>query len=415
MKIKYYFFICFFMVSATSVLSQDYDIVIKGGHVIDIKNGIDEVMDLAIKGDKIAKVQKSIDANNAKQVVKANGAYITPGLIDIHTHNFYGTHMNQAYMNGPNALPPDGFTFRNGVTTVVDAGSSGWRTFPDFKRQTIEPSKTRVLAFLNIVGEGMRGGPFEQNIKDMDPEMTAKIAKDNPEYIVGIKLAHFSGHDWTPTDYAVEAGKIADIPVMVDFGGSKPSLSINELFMQHLRPGDIFTHCFAELGSREPIVDVESKKVRPFVFKARERGIVFDVGYGGISFAFSQGIPAIEQGFFPNSISTDLHIGSMNNAMKDMLNVMSKFMAMGMDLKSVVEASTWNPAKEIKREELGHLSIGAVADVAILKVREGRFGFFDYTGFKIEGKEKIECEMTIRNGNIVYDLNGIADPVILKK
>ena len=173
------------------------------------------------------------------------------------------------------------------------------------------------------------------------------------------------------------------------FGGSKPSLSVSELFMHHLRPGDIFTHCFAELGSREPVVDIESKKIKPFVFEARERGIVFDVVYGGISFAFSQGTPAIEQGFPPNSISTDLHIGSMNHAMKDMLNVMSRFMAM--DLKSVIEASTLNPAKEIKREVLGHLSIGAVADVAVLSVRKGRFGFFDYTGSIIEGKEKLEC------------------------
>jgi dihydroorotase len=248
----------------------------------------------------------------------------------------------------------------------------------------------------------------------MDAEKTGAFAKEHAEDIVGIKLAHFNGHDWTPTDLAVEAGKIADIPVMVDFGGSDPPLSIEELFMQHLRPGDIFTHCYGELGSRESVVDRETKKVKPFVWEAQQRGIIFDVGYGGISFAYSQAIPAVEQGFYPNSISTDLHIGSMNNAMKDMLSVMSKFLNMGMDLQAVIKVSTWNPAQIIKREELGHLSVGAVADVTILTVREGDFGFFDYTGHRVEGNQKFECEMTIREGSIVYDLNGIADPVTLR-
>ena len=201
---------------------------------------------------------------------------------------------------------------------------------------------------------------------------------------------------------------------MVDFGGSNPPLSIEELFFKHLRPGDIFTHCFGQLKTRESIVDTTTKKVKPFVIEAQKKGIVFDVGFGGISFSFSQAIPAIKNGFYPNSISTDLHIGSMNNAMKDELNVMSKLLAIGMDFKSVIRAATWNPAREIKREELGNLSVGSDADIAILNLREGKFGFFDYTGYKIEGDKKLECEMTIRGGKIVYDLNGIANPVVVK-
>jgi len=199
--------------------------------------------------------------------------------------------------------------------------------------------------------------------------------------------------------------------VMIDFGGSTPPLSIEELFMKHLRPGDIFTHAFGQLGSRESIVDTNTNKVKPFVFEAQKRGIIFDVGYGGISFAFSQAIPALKDGFYPNSISTDIHIGSMNNAMKDQTSVMSKFLAMGMKLQDVVKASTWNPATEIKRQDLGHLSPGAEADIAILNVRSGKFGMFDYKGYKIETDKKLECEMTIKGGKIVYDLNGIADPV----
>jgi len=396
------------------IKAQTYSIVIKGGHVIDPKNNINNVMDIAVKDGRISLIAKNIDAMEGIQVVNAEGLYVTPGLIDIHVHVFNGTNLDQQYMNGPSSVVPDGFTFRVGVTTVVDAGCAGWRTFPAFKRQTIDRSQTRVLAFLNIVGEGMRGNPFEQNLKDMDPQVTAKFALDNKSDIVGIKLAHFEGPDWTPVDRSVEAGKLSNIPVMIDFGGSNPPLSIEELFMQHLRPGDIFTHCFAQLGnSRESIVDPQTSSVKPFVREAFKRGIIFDVGYGGISFAFSQGIPAIKSGLYPQTISTDLHIGSMNGAMKDMVTTMSKFLAMGMDLQSVIKASTWTPAQVIKREELGNLSLGSEADIAILNIRKGKFGLFDYTGYKIEADKKLECEMTIRAGKIVYDLNGIAEPVTL--
>jgi dihydroorotase len=392
-------------------LAQSYDIVIKGGHVIDPKNDIDAVMDVAINGGKISLVSKDIDSKQGVQVVDAKGMYVVPGLIDIHTHDFYGTEPDHQYENGNLGIAPDGFTFRNGVTTVVDAGSSGWRTFPTFKSQTIDVSKTRILAFLNIVGEGMRGG-YEQNLNDMDPKMTAIVARKYKDIVVGIKLAHYDGHDWAPADRAVEAGTLAGgIPAMIDFGGSNPPLPIEELFLKHLRPGDIFTHCFGQLGSREYIVDLQTNKVKPFVYEARKRGIIFDVGYGNISFAYSQALPAAKEGFFPNSISTDLHVGSMNDAMKDMLTCMTKFLAIGMPLHDVIQASTSNPAKEIKHEELGNLSVGSGADVAILDIIKGKFGLFDYTGYKVEADQKLQCELTIRAGKIVYDLNGIANPI----
>src|SRR6476469_3054851 len=394
--------------------SQSYSIVIKDGHVIDPKNNIDAVMDVAIADGKIVSVAKNIDASKAKQIVNAKGLFVTPGLIDIHTHNFAGTNADQYLMNAPGGLPPDGFTLRNGVTTVADAGSSGWKTFPLFKQNIIDKSTTRVLAFLNIVGEGMRGGSWEQNTNDMDAKLTANVAKANKKDVVGIKLAHFEGYDWIAADRAAEAGRLANIPVMVDFGGATPPLSIEELFFKHLRKGDIFTHCFAQLATRESIVDTNTKKIKPFVIEAQKNGIVFDVGYGGISFSFSQAIPAIQNGFYPNSISTDLHTGSMNAAMKDLPNVMSKFLNMGMDIQSVIKATTWNPAQEIQRPELGNLSVGTEADIAIFDLREGNFGFFDYVGDKIKGNKKLECELTIRAGKIVYDLNGIADPVVLK-
>jgi dihydroorotase len=405
--------IVIYLIMNNLIYAQPYKIIIKGGHVIDPKNNINEIMDIAIKDGKIMAVKKNIDSKEAIQVVNAKGLYVTPGLIDIHVHVFNGTKLDQQYSNGPLSVVPDGFTFRVGVTTVVDAGCAGWRSFPDFKRQIIDRSQTRVLAFLNIVGEGMRGDPFEQNLEDIDPKITGEFAKKNAGVIVGIKLAHFTGHDWTPVDRSVEAGKFADMPVMVDFGRSNPPLSIEELFLKHLRPGDIFTHCYAQLGeTRESIIDPQSGKIKPFVWEAVRRGLILDVGYGGVSFAYSQAIPAIKGGLYPYAISTDLHVGSMNAAMKDMLTTMSKFLALGMDLQSLIKASTWLPAQAIKHKELGSLTVGSEADIAILSIREGRFGLFDYTGQKLETDKKLECEMTIRAGKIVYDLNGIANPMV---
>lgn len=410
-----FFLFSLFYIGGNFADAQLYNILIKGGHVIDPKNNINSLMDIAIKDGKIALVAPNIDTSKAKQVVEAKGFYVTPGLIDIHTHDFYGNHSDQDLMDATSAVVPDGFTFRVGVTTVVDAGSSGWRTFPLFKEQTIDRSQTRVLAFLNIVGAGMRGGPYEQNVNDMDPTMAAYVAKEYKDYIVGFKVAHFEPAEWTPVDSAVKAGELTDKPVMIDFGGndSHPPLSIEELFFKHLRPGDIYTHTFTELKRRDPVVDLKTRKLKPFIIEAQKKGVVFDVGFGGASFDFRQAIPALKSGFYPNSISTDLHTGSMNAAMKNMLNIMSIFMAMGMDLPNVIRASTWNPAIEIKHEELGNLSVGSVADVAILNLRHGDFGFWDRTGYKLKGKQRLECEMTIRAGNIVYDLNGIANPEVI--
>lgn len=407
-KLILWYLLTFVIVNCT--MAQDYDLLIKGGAVTDVKNGIsDQKLDIAVADGKIARVAENIPANMAKTVIDANGLIVTPGLIDIHGHVFWGTQPHSAYSNGMNSVAPDGFTFRSGVTTIVDAGSSGWRNFLEFKEQTVDHSKTRVLAFLNIVGSGMKGGVIEQNVNDMDPKLTALMAKRYDDIIVGIKLAHYSGHEWEPTERAVEAGTQAEIPVMIDFGGARPALSLETLFLEKLRPGDIFTHAYASLGSRGRVVN-DQHKVEPFVFEAQKRGIIFDVGHGGGSFAFEQAIPAMQQGFLPNSISTDLHIGSMNGGMKDMLNIMSKFLNMNMSLERVIECSTWNPAQYIKRTELGHLSEGALADIAILRLREGDFGFIDAKGLRMSGNQKLECEVTIRDGKVVYDLNGLASP-----
>ncbi|MEO8766457.1 MAG: amidohydrolase/deacetylase family metallohydrolase [Ginsengibacter sp.] len=416
MKKIHYSLVVLLLFFGSAVFSQTYDIVIKGGHVIDPKNNIDAVMDVAITNGKIMQLSKNIDGKQAAQVVNAGGMYVTPGLIDLHAHVFFGTEPDHYLSNGLVAIVPDGFTFRVGVTTVVDAGGAGWKSFPLFKKNIIDNSQTRVLSFLNIVGEGMRGGAYEQNMNDMDSKMGAFVAKQYKDIVVGFKVAHYNGAEWGPVDRAVEAGKQANIPVMVDFGGANPPLSIEELYMKHLRPGDIYTHTYALLENnvRETVVDEATKTVKPFIWEAKKRGIIFDVGYGGASFNFTQAIPALKAGFFPNTISTDLHTGSMNASMKDQLAVMSKFLLMGMPLAEVIKASTWSTAQVIKHEELGNISVGAIADVAVLNLRQGNFGFYDKTGYKMEGKQKFECEMTIKGGKIVYDLNGIADPIYTK-
>lgn len=404
-----------FVAFNTTVFAQTYEILLKGGHLIDPKNNINKPMDVAVKDGKIAAVAANIDPKLAKQVIDVTGNYITPGLIDIHGHVFAGTDPEGQLENGFSALPADGFTFRVGVTTIVDAGDAGAETFELFKKNVIDKVQTRVLAFLNISRKGMYGSEFsleQQNNSFFDPVLAANVAKHYKDYIVGIKVAHYHNSDWVAVDRAVEAGKLANIPLMVDFGGAVPRLSLEELFLKKMRPGDIFTHTYGELiKTKETIVDMDTKKLYPFVLEARKRGIVFDVGHGGGSFTFSQAIPATQQGFYPETISTDLHTGSMNSAMKDQLNVMSKFMSLSMSLAEVVKASTWSSAKAIHHEELGHLSVGAIADIAVLNLREGKFGFYDVAKFKNEGKNLLECEMTFKDGRVVYDLNARAASV----
>lgn len=404
-KMKKYFLFLAALCFGLCANAQTVDVLIKNGHVIDPKNKIDAVMDVAITDHKVSEVAPKI-SKAAKKTIDATGFYVVPGLIDLHGHHYYGTEPDSYLSDGYSALPPDGFTFRAGVTTVVDAGGSGWRNFADFKNQTMANSKTRVLAFLNIVGSGMRGGAVEQNLADMDPKLTAMVAKQYPEYIVGIKLAHYTNSEWAPAERAVKAGEMAGIPVMVDFGSAEPVLSMETLLMEKLRPGDILTHCFGHTKGRMPLV--ENGTVQPFAFNAQKRGVIFDVGHGGGSFLFEQALPAIKQGFKPNTISTDLHTGSMNGAMKDMVHVMSKLLNIGLTLNEVIERSTWNPAQVINRKELGHLSVGSVADVTLLSMEKGTYGFFDVGGNRITGDKKLVCQLTLLNGDVVWDLNGIA-------
>ncbi|HEV2984536.1 MAG TPA: amidohydrolase/deacetylase family metallohydrolase [Vicinamibacterales bacterium] len=384
---------------------QKYDLLLKGGYVIDPRNRLSAVRDVAIANGKVAAVAANIASAEAFKVVDASGHIITPGLVDIHVHVNAGTGERGSYA-GDNSLYPDGFTLRAGVTTIVDAGSSGWRSFDDFKERIIDRSRTRVLALLNIVGYGMRGDKFEQNLADMEATPTAEMALRHKGVIVGIKTAHYAGPEWAPVERAVEAGTQANLPVMVDFGANRPERPMAELVTKKLRPGDIYTHAYSGLRNE---LDA-SGRVNAGMWAGRKRGVIFDVGHGGGSFAWRIAVPAMKEGFLPDSISTDLHIGSMNSGMKDMLNVMDKFLAMGMSLDDVVLRSTWNPARELGQQQLGHLSVGAPADIAVLGLEKGTFGFVDMYGARLRGTQRLTCELTLRDGKVVYDLNGMTRP-----
>jgi dihydroorotase len=381
-----------------------YDLLIKSATVIDPKNNLNQVTDVAIKGGRIAAVAADIPAARATQTIQAQGLYVTPGLIDIHVHVFASTGKRGVY-NGDNSVWPDGHTLRSGVTTVVDCGSSGALQFAEFKNHIIDRSITRVLAWLSIVKGGMTEA-LEQDPALMDIAAAVATANQFKSTIVGFKTAHYMGPEWTPVERALAAGNQTNLPVIVDFGLFRPERPFSELVTQKLRKGDIYTHLYLD---RVPMFDAQGK-LATYWAEARRRGVLFDVGHGGGSFVWKHAVPATQQGLWPDSISTDLHINSMVGGMRDMLNVMSKFLALGMPLEEVVAKSTWNPAKQIRREELGHLSVGAPADLAILSLQRGRFGFVDVDGERKDGDRKLQGEVTLRDGRIVWDLNGLSAP-----
>jgi len=257
--------------AAADSVEYEWDMLLRGGHVIDARSGVDGILDIAIADSQIVAMGAGLDASRAELSVDLAGLYVTPGLIDLHAHVFWGTGDGYGYSKWKDiwwshsdshaGVRPDDHAPRAGVTTVVDAGSSGWRNFSMFHDRAIKKSETRVLAFLNIVGAGMNGSPAEQDLTDMDGRLTGMMAKRFGA-IVGIKLAHFDGPDWEPTRQAVAAGELAEVPVMVDFGGSTPPLPLKQLFLKELRPGDIFTHCYAGTGRRESIVDLDKGELR---------------------------------------------------------------------------------------------------------------------------------------------------------
>ena len=391
--------------------AMTYDLVLKGGQVIDPANQINQRMDVGIAGGKIARVAPDLPIGEAAQSVDVSGLYVTPGILDIHTHVYPFRPTEKSYVECVNA---DAHLFSSGVTTTVDAGTAGWEHFLDFKEGTIDRAKVRILAFLNIAKRGMVNADSEQLLADLNPQLTASLAQAFPETIVGIKSAHYWTRDpwdslhpaWASVDRAIEAAALCGLPIMVDFWPRPPQRSYQDLLLTHLRPGDIHTHVFAQ---QFPILSAEGK-VNDFLFAAREKGVRFDLGHGAASFWFRNAVPAFRGGFPPDTISTDLHMSNINGPVLSMLNTMSKFLNIGMPLAEVIQRSTTLPAHLIGRPELGTLAAGSEADVAVFKKLEGNFGFADCGGARLVGSQKLECMLTLRAGQIVYDPGGISMP-----
>ncbi len=397
--------------SNTTIVSEGlapggpYDLLLKGGHIIDPANGVSARRDLAMVDGRIAALAEDLPASAAERVVDVSGLYVTPGLIDMHVHCFPG---HDHY-----GVSADAHSFRSGVTTMVDAGSSGPLHFDAFVRDVVHASRTRVLAYVNVVDLGM-GGDFEQEVSRMQPELAAQTVDAHPDVAVGIKVAHFwvsrpwdaEHQPWDNVDRGVQAGELCSKPVMVDFWPRPPERSYEELILSRMRPGDIHTHIY---GQHIPVLD-GAGCLNPTVLQARERGVIFDLGHGAGSFWFRNAVRAVELGFGPDSISTDLHNHSMNGPAFNMLNAMSKMLNIGLSLDEVIMRSTVTPAREIGHPELGTLSVGSEADVAVLRLEEGSFGFVDCGRARMQGDRVLECALTLRAGQVVYDPEGLTMP-----
>jgi len=369
-----------------------YDLLLKGGRLIDPASDRDGQFDVATSGGHIALVDKDISPNLARTVADVSGLVVTPGLVDLHAH-FYGYSAS---------ILPDAHCLPEGTTTAVDAGGSGHLTFDDFNEQIIAPAITNVFALLNIAGEGMVGEP-EQDIDGMDTELTALKIAQRPDLIVGVKVAHYMGPGWEPLDRGIQAAEENGVYLMVDQSPihTRP---MDEMMLEHLRPGDMVTHCYA---LSKPMTDIHDK-VKPHFIQARERGVQFDVGHGAGSFSFRIAKAAIEQGFLPDTISTDMHRASILANQATMPETMSKLLALGMELPEIIRRSTWDPAQAIGHPELGNLGQTVPADIAVLNITEGEFGLVDNgTDNRVYKSDKrIVCEMTIKNGQVVWDKNG---------
>jgi dihydroorotase len=383
------------------------NILLKGGHVIDPANGIDRLADVRLSEGRVVAVGSNLPSTAGETVLDVADSYVVPGIIDMHAHVF------SSHRRSTLSLDPHVNTFSSGVTTVVDAGTAGWRDFVDFRSEVIDRARIRVLAYVNIVGSGM-GGDWEHDVREMRPALAAAMADEHRDVVVGIKTAHYwakrpfdAEHPpWAAVDAAVAAGERCGLPVMVDFFPWLPERPCPDLILHKLRPGDIHTHVFAQ---QFPVID-EQGKVFDHLFQARERGVIFDLGHGAASFWFRNAVPAIAQGFVPDSISTDLHTGNLNGPVIDMATTMSKVLAMGVPLADVIARSTVAPAREIGRPELGTLTQGAEADVAVFTLEEGAFAFVDCGQTRLESDRQLRCVLTLRAGEIVYNPHGLGLP-----
>ena len=371
--------------------------------MIDVANGINRKMDVAVQGGKIARVDTDIASDEGKTAIDVSGYFVTPGLIDTHICCYYTN------LSVTSSVIADHHCLPSGVTTCCDGGTAGADNFEDLKK-IIDHSRTRILSFLNIAAPGAQASGAEQDPSQFKVQLAADTAKKYPGIVVGFKTGHYGGTfddkrtPWASIDSSLEAGRLTGLPIMADFTpqppqGKFPERSYREFLLQKLRPGDIVTHC---LAIRYPFLTAD-EKLNPDVLKAKERGVKFDLGHAGASFMLRLVVPALKQGFIPDTISADLFANTPYTTGISLANVMSKFLCLGVPLEDVIRTTTVNPAQVIKRPELGNLSVGSTADIAVFEMLKGKFGYLGTGGGKIVGDRKLQCVLTLVGGEVVYD------------
>lgn len=382
---------------------KKYDLMLKGGHVIDPSQGINQVMDLGIKAGCIADLGVGLDSTESVEVKDVSGKFVCPGLVDLHGHWYEGSIYGIDPQIGLN----------HGVTTVVDAGTTGYVNFPEFRRQTIDRARVRILAFLHISCLGLHT-PFAEELRDLRyarPRETAVVIDKNREIAVGVKirLGSMTGeHSLEALGLALEAAEGVSLPLMVHISKGVKLLET----LKRLRPGDIITHCFQ--GRGDGIIQPDTGLLFPQIIEARKAGVIFDVGHGCGSFSWETARKAFEYSFYPDTISTDLHRYCVGDPFHvSLLGTMSKFLLLGMTLEEVIFKTTFNPAKVLGKEnELGTLHQGAAADVLVFDIELGEFSFIDTHFEVLKGERRLRPILVIRNGIV---LQPPSEPVRLRE
>ena len=369
-------------------------LILRGGHVIDPSQNIDGVMDVAFENGRVAGIGPSVKPAPDAEIRDVSGYIVTPGLIDLHTHVYWG--------GTSLGIDADEFCRTSGVTTAVDTGSAGPGNFMGFRKHVIEKSEARILAYLHVSFAGIYAfsktvmvGESEE-MRLMAPADAVKVADGNRDVIVGIKVRvgkHSSGTSGTqPLDIALQVADETGMPLMCHIDHPPPTY---EEVVDRLRPGDILTHCFRPFPNA-PCTGQGT--VKPAVQRARERGVIFDVGHGGGSFSFKTARTMMANGFYPDTISSDIHTVCIDGPAFDQVTTLSKFLCLGMDLKDVIAATTVNCGSALQRPEYGSLRVGALGDATILSVKKGSFDYIDVTGEHLIGDRKIVSEGVVLKG-----------------
>ena len=381
-----------------------YDLLLKNGNVLDPSSNRKGRFDIAIVGDRIVRIATDLAAHQAKTTVDVSAYYVTPGLIDLHAYvNAQGVYRQGDPRTDWRNVNPDHNALRHGVTTVVDGGSTGWKNFAGFKKLVIDRSRVRVLAFLNIVGSGMLNGDAAADPSDLQVQQTVEAARSHPESIVGIRSPHVKGAGREGVERAVRAAESMGGVALVEFL-EEPGVTYRELVLERLRAGDLITHTF---GASTPVLE-SNGNISTLLTDARRRGVLFDLGHGSQGFAFRNAVPAVRKGFLPDIISTAMDKTSLLLPRAEMMTTLSKLLNLGVPIEQLVERVTVRPARAIKRPELATLREGGVADIAVIELQQGQFGFLDSGHARLRGDRRLRAVLTIRGGSVVWDSEGLS-------